>query len=279
MRAPVKSAHSLNESFHFLFPSHRMDITPWRFHKVVNSREPWRSIPIRLKMNIYLLLINLLSPSTFSSHPIEWISRHGVFTRRSILASRGSALSQSAHVEPDLRRRATSGSLRSASLPWQQLHHLRLRQETPQLRRLHLMDTGLVFLGIASNCAIGCVRPSVCLSIGPSVRPSVHPSFVTSPGEILIYCKRATTEMWVHPSVTEIFICGITSRMNHLIEHFNVGPNGIGLVGPFVFLAAFCLDEISFRRDYNSCRIGVVVVVVDVVVVVVTAAWPKPVAM
>ena len=24
---------------------------------------------------------------------------------------------------------------------------------------------------------------------------------------------------------------------------------------------AFCLDEISFRRDYKSCRIGVVVVV------------------
>ena len=27
---------------------------------------------------------------------------------------------------------------------------------------------------------------------------------------------------------------------------------------------SFCLDEISFRRDYKSCRIGVVVVVVDV---------------
>ena len=27
----------------------------------------------------------------------------------------------------------------------------------------------------------------------------------------------------------------------------------------------FCLDEISFRRDYKSCRIGVVVVVVVVV--------------
>ena len=29
----------------------------------------------------------------------------------------------------------------------------------------------------------------------------------------------------------------------------------------------FCLDEISFRQDYKSCRIGVVVVVVVVVVV------------
>ena len=27
------------------------------------------------------------------------------------------------------------------------------------------------------------------------------------------------------------------------------------------FLNVFCLDEISFRQDYNSCRIGVVVVV------------------
>ena len=32
--------------------------------------------------------------------------------------------------------------------------------------------------------------------------------------------------------------------------------------------ADYCLDEISFRRDYNSCRIGVVVVVIVVVVVV-----------
>ena len=31
----------------------------------------------------------------------------------------------------------------------------------------------------------------------------------------------------------------------------------------------FCLDKISFWRDYNSCRIGVVDVVVDVDVVVV----------
>ena len=31
----------------------------------------------------------------------------------------------------------------------------------------------------------------------------------------------------------------------------------------------FCLDEISFRRDYKSCRVGVVVIVVVVVVVVV----------
>ena len=35
----------------------------------------------------------------------------------------------------------------------------------------------------------------------------------------------------------------------------------------------FCLDEISFRRDYNSCRIGVVVVVVVVVVDVVPHLW------
>ena len=33
-------------------------------------------------------------------------------------------------------------------------------------------------------------------------------------------------------------------------------------------LGRFCLDEISFRRDYKSCRIGVVVVVVVVVDVV-----------
>ena len=33
------------------------------------------------------------------------------------------------------------------------------------------------------------------------------------------------------------------------------------------FLNVFCLDEISFRQDYNSCRIGVVVVVVVVDVV------------
>ena len=28
----------------------------------------------------------------------------------------------------------------------------------------------------------------------------------------------------------------------------------------FYYVISFCLDEISFRRDYKSCRIGVVVV-------------------
>ena len=34
----------------------------------------------------------------------------------------------------------------------------------------------------------------------------------------------------------------------------------------FLNRACFCLDEISFRRDYKSCRVDVVVIVVNVVV-------------
>ena len=50
--------------------------------------------------------------------------------------------------------------------------------------------------------------------------------------------------------------------------------NRIQIKKSFSNINCFCLDEISFRRDYNSCRIGVVVVVdVDVVRSFVPHLW------
>ena len=72
----------------------------------------------------------------------EWIPRDGFFARRTILASGGAEMSKSADAESGVRRRSTSGRLRSTALPGQQLHRLRLHQATPQLRRLRQLDSG-----------------------------------------------------------------------------------------------------------------------------------------
>merc|ERR1712212_826268 len=51
--------------------------------------------------------------------------------------------------------------------------------------------------------------------------------------------------------------------------------SGIGTYGTesLSLVPDFCLDEISFRRDYKSCRIGVVIVVVRRATFMETLRW------
>ena len=62
-------------------------------------------------------------------------------------------------------------------------------------------------------------------------------------------------------TVAEFFNDAIDAREEGIIvkisnSHYQVRSSSLSF---YFALIAFCLDEISFRRDYKSCRIGVVV--------------------